>query len=417
MVNLLATTSRVETPFIIADIGGYTFGGYTKSTREYLENNNMFRALGIQYPKYMQSLTVEKVNGTVNNYTLTMKYPITQHDDPNLIEKVLSKVSNTRLIKLSYGDLSTPNYIYKEEECLITKVTSSIDINSSSITYNISCVSQSVSLTAGTFSPEKRVAKPSDVIKEILYNNICGILDIFNGMRDKELVLSKGLIASDDQVVTIEAQRHINIFDYIKYLIKCMRSIDDANNSIQKSDAYTLVVQDDTKGIFSGPYFKVIKITDKVENINDLDTYEVDIGYPSTNIVVNFSVEDNQAYSILYNYSESINQSKYIYRINDDGKIDYQYSPQISNSRDLMKTTESDRTWWSNVTKYPINATLTIKGLLKPVILMSYIKLNVLFYGQKHISSGYYVITKQTDTISTEGYRTTLKLMRIGGDN
>ena len=46
---------------------------------------------------------------------------------------------------------------------------------------------------------------------------------------------------------------------------------------------------------------------------------------------------------------------------------------------------------------------------------MTYIKLNVLFYGQRHISSGYYIVTKQTDTIDFNGYKTTLKLARIRG--
>jgi hypothetical protein len=47
---------------------------------------------------------------------------------------------------------------------------------------------------------------------------------------------------------------------------------------------------------------------------------------------------------------------------------------------------------------------------------MTYVKLNVLFYGRKHISSGYYIITKQTDTIDQSGFRTTLNLTRIKGE-
>lgn len=417
MVNILSNTTRVETPFIIVDIAGYTFGGYSKAVKEDITNKNLFRSIGIQYPNYMQSLTVDKVNGTVNTYTIVMKYPITQFDDPNLIEKVLSKVSSTRTLKISYGDLSAPNYIYKNEVCLITKVTSNIDVNSSVITYNISCVSQALTLTAGTLTEEKRIAKPSDIIKEILYNNKGGILDIFHGMRDKDLVESKGLIASDDQIVSIEAKKHISVLEYIKYLISCMRSINDTSKSVQKTGAYTLVIQDDTKGIFTGPYFKIVKVTDSVQNINSLDTYEIDIGYLTQNVVTSFTIDDNETYSILYNYSKNIKQSEYVYRIDDDGNIEYLFSPAISNSQQLMRTTESDKTWWSNVTKYPINASLTIKGLLKPAILMTYVKLNVLFYGNKHIASGYYVITKQTDQVTAEGYRTTLKLMRVGGDS
>ena len=44
---------------------------------------------------------------------------------------------------------------------------------------------------------------------------------------------------------------------------------------------------------------------------------------------------------------------------------------------------------------------------------MQYIKLNVLFYGQKHNTSGIYAITKQVDQVDINGYRTTLSLLRI----
>lgn len=69
------------------------------------------------------------------------------------------------------------------------------------------------------------------------------------------------------------------------------------------------------------------------------------------------------------------------------------------------------------MTSFPIKTTLKLKGLLKPTILMSYIYLDVRFYGQKHYSSGYYVITKQQDSISAQGFRTTLSLLKVGGDD
>ena len=48
---------------------------------------------------------------------------------------------------------------------------------------------------------------------------------------------------------------------------------------------------------------------------------------------------------------------------------------------------------------------------------MSYVKINVLFFGKKHIASGLYVVTKQQDNIDMSGYRTTLSIMRIAGDD
>ncbi len=80
-------------------------------------------------------------------------------------------------------------------------------------------------------------------------------------------------------------------------------------------------------------------------------------------------------------------------------------------------TTDEDKTWWSNVTQYPISAQITIKGLLRPATLMDYVRLNVIYFGQKHIASGLYIVTKQIDTISETGYRTQLFLTKIAGDN
>ena len=49
---------------------------------------------------------------------------------------------------------------------------------------------------------------------------------------------------------------------------------------------------------------------------------------------------------------------------------------------------------------------------------MQYIRLNVVFPGgHKHISSGLYLVTKQEDTIDSNGYRTTLGLTKIAGDS
>ena len=64
--------------------------------------------------------------------------------------------------------------------------------------------------------------------------------------------------------------------------------------------------------------------------------------------------------------------------------------------------------------KFPLTAQLTLKGLLKPAMLMDYINIDVVFYGQRHITSGVYAITGQTDFLSGSGYRTTLSLVRVG---
>ena len=103
-LSLLSSSSRVETPFIIVEIAGETFGLYTKSAREQLNNLGYSSKVASTFPNYMRSLTVDKINGTVNTYTLTMIYAIKPGDDPNLLEKVFSKISEDRTMKISYGE-------------------------------------------------------------------------------------------------------------------------------------------------------------------------------------------------------------------------------------------------------------------------------------------------------------------------
>ncbi len=410
-LDLLSVSSRVETPFIIVTIAGYTFGGFNSKSKLETTREGTTRKIVTQYPNFMESLNIVKVNGSLNTYTLTMKYQITQSDDPNLLEKVFSKAKNDRTIKLSYGDLSLSNYIYKEEEAIITTIKSRVDVNSSNITYTLNCISKALILDAGLIPFPKRVAKPSDIIKEILYNKEYNLIDIFYGMRDEYLVLQKNLIASDDRTVTIEAKTTSPI-KYLNYLVNCMVSNADVNNKLIKSSRYTLTIYDDVTNEWEGPYFRITKVNTKV-TIDNPDVYEINIGYPGQNNVTNFEINDNETYSILYDYSKDIKQSDFIYRIDNNGKIVNEYSPTISNSSTLMKTTETDRTWWTQMTQYPITVTVTLKGLLRPAILMTYVKLNVLFYGRSHIASGVYIITKQTDSIDGSGYKTTLNLTRI----
>ena len=86
----------------------------------------------------MNSLDITKINGAVNTYQLKMEYPIQNGDDPNLLEKVFSSISQTRKITLSYGDWNAPTYIYKNEEAIITQLKTNIDFKASKIAIHFS---------------------------------------------------------------------------------------------------------------------------------------------------------------------------------------------------------------------------------------------------------------------------------------
>lgn len=411
-IKLNSVPTLVESPFIIVTIGKYTLGSYT--------GNKTTTSLGmlaqVNFPNFVNSLNITKVNGTVNTYTIGIVYQIAPGDDPNLIDKIFSSVSATRKLSLSYGDWRNPASIYKEETALITNVTSSLDMSASKITYTVQCVSDAMSLASAVYDFPAREAKPSDIIKEMLKDVGYGLLTVFKGMVDFQRVITNGLIASNDKKVKIEARQNMNIIEYLNFLVGAMTSVDsESKDTIIQSGNYYLAIHDDITNALGGTYFEVkeVKADTKVSNY---DVYEVDVGYPGDNFVTQFNLTNNQQYTILYDYAGKIEQTKYIYSIDNNGQLSTQYAPSIARSKSLQKVTEQNKNWWTKVTQFPIQATLTIKGLTRPSILMSQVRINTVMYGQKHISSGLYIITKHQDKLDSNGYTTTLTLLRIGGD-
>lgn len=406
---LVSAQNAVEIPFIIVQIGNYTFGHCDKSNKSRL--NSQFK---ITFPNYMESLNITKINGAINTYTLTMTYAITQDDDPNRLEKVFSSVANSRTVIFKYGDWGVPNYIYKEEEAIITKLTTKVNVKNSTITYVVNCTSKALSLTAGSFSFPARNAKPSDVIIELLNNSRYGLKDIFKGMSSAGSSINN-FIARDDKVVQIEAKPSIGIFDYISYLVSCMTWTSDTGDKLKQS-CYFWSTYDDTSNKYGGTYFKVVRVDTNTPMQVSYNTYEVDIGYPSPDCVMDFNVNNDDSWALLYDYAGQIHLPEYSYHINNEGQLVQDNSGILTASRLTYQTNEATKNWWSLVTQFPITATLTIRGLLRPAMLMSYVKVNTYFYGHKHDSSGLYIITKQQDTINASGYRTVLSLTRVGGD-
>lgn len=404
--NLVSIPTLVQSPFIIATIGGVTFGTFSGNYRT-----------NATYPNYMESMSVTKVNGTVNTYTLNFHYQVATGQDPNLLDKIFSRATKDRRIILQYGDWMAPNYIYKEEQCIITNVTTRLNMSSSSLDYTLQCTSDAIGLNSTQFNFPARNAKPSDVILQLLSNSKYGLKDVFTGMRNKNVVLSKNLIASNDKKVQLVAQNNTTILNYLNYLVGCMvDSKTPAENKLSNSK-YFLTINDDYNNDLGGTYFKVSEVSADAAVYNATDTYELDINYPGDNFVTEFSLNNDQSWAILYEYAGDVKQEEYTYNIRDDGTIETLSSPSLLTSSLTNGKSAYKTQWWSYMTEFPITATLTLKGLTRPSMLMTYVKLNVWFAGgQKHISSGTYIITKQTDSITSAGYTTTLTLLRVGGD-
>ena len=185
MKSLFSSTTQVEIPFIMVTIGEYMFGVIDRKIAQ--DGKYIIRDKNI-FPNYIKSLTVQKLNGQLNTYTLQIIYTVQKDDDPNFFEKVFSSVSSTREIKFSYGDLSLSNYIYKEEEAIITDISSGVDFRTSSLSYIIKCTSKALKLNAGTYPFGGITAKPSDEIKRLLNNTKYGLTDIFTGMQNSLMI-------------------------------------------------------------------------------------------------------------------------------------------------------------------------------------------------------------------------------------
>ena len=275
----------------------------------------------VQYPNYIQGLSIVKINGQVNQYTLTIDYPIRQNDDPNFFEKVFSSVSNSRKIVFSYGDASMPSYIYKDEEAIITKIGQTFDLANCKITYTVSAVSSASLSKIGNHTFKARQAKPSDVIKELFNNPTYNLNNIFSGMNKENL---NDLIASDDKKVKISAKTNISVLDYISYLVSCMMPAGSTQSDISKN-IYVMTIHDDTvyDSLYSdskslgGPYFKVESTSYSSEQS---DAYEVDIGINTSTIVTGFSINQNENYSICYDYANEVYPENYTRRLNSKGQ-------------------------------------------------------------------------------------------------
>ena len=428
-LSLLSSEARIQSPWVKVTLCGdeknYTFGIFSKKTRGTVKDDDGFylrNTYSVQYPNYIQSLQVTKINGQVNQYVLKILYPIRPTDDPNFFEKIFSNVSKTRKIIFSYGDATVPTYVYKDEEAVITTIQQSFNLESSSISYTVNAISGAALHTLGCVSFNARNnTKPSTVIKEVF--NQFGLNKVFTGMSNKNW---SELVAGDDKAVDILAKTNVSVIDYIGYLVSCMYS-STCGDTQNPKEIYIFTIHDnstydnlyDNGNTLNGPYFKVTKVDYQIERS---DAYEIDVGYNTSTIVTQFSIENNENYSLYYDYQKEINDHDYVRRLNDNGQWEDVFAPTVLSKNINYAPRAEDKTWWTKITQFPVNANITIQGLLRPAQLLTYVRLNIIFPGgtgsdntRMHTASGLYIITKQVDTIDQNGYKTALSMTKVGG--
>ena len=385
----------VEAPFIELTVGGVTFGTFKHS-----------KTLN-SYPNYIQSLEVSKTNGTINQYKINLIHQISPGDNPNYISELLSK-NGFEKIHISYGDSAAGSY-FRDVEALLTNVNTSFNFTNNVIQYTLEATSLSYLTATTKLNFSAQTAKPSSVIMGLLKDKNSLLTDYFSGMSDLQKVNQLGLIPTNDKEVQINAVKNKNIVEYIAYLVSLM---ENENDELANKSTYYLVVNDEIyEGL--GNTFKIKEIISGSKKINEL-VYEVDLGYPDDNMVFDFSVNTNYGWSAAMETSSKI--SSYMYDINSFGDINRIKSNALLKSDLTTSEFQTDKNTWKQLTRFPISATLTIKGLMAPIMLLTYVKVNNYYFGNKRITSGMYIVTEQKDYISGNGCRTTLGLTRVASD-
>lgn len=412
-MELLTSGHRIESPFLIVDINGTKLGAFSKGQRKLLSSGYGDLFDKTIFPNFVQGATIKKnANGMVNQYTLYLTYQISQYDDPNFIEKLFSGVSKGRRVKVNYGDFMNPAHAFREEECMISDIQRQISPKENRIDYVLSAVS-ATALTAGkTWNFAARKARPSTVLREVIYNKEYGLLDVLPGMRNADKVNQKGLLSANDIEVEIRPKQNISVIDYIKYLVGCMK---DSPEFIQPT-IYVLCFDGDVFGQMGGAYVKLVRI-DEPESP---DEWTVDVGYPGTTDVFDFKLTETNMYSILYNYSEPLEQNGInttVRELNEKGQVVNLFRQPLAVDPFLQRTTDVDANWWAQMVNYPISGMLTVRGLIRPSILTSAVNINHWFYGQRYSTSGRYRIMSDTVRLSATGYFEDLGVLRIGGGN
>lgn len=185
-----------------------------------------------------------------------------------------------------------------------------------------------------------RTGKPSEMIVSLIKNSTYKLTNIFFGMKNKD---PYSFIDGDDQIVTIPAVTNKPIMDYIATLVSYMVPNGSNRDSIVQSNIYSLATYDDVNGTYGGPYFEVRKMQRSSSALESLCSYVVDIGYPTANLVEDFSVNTDNNWSIFYDYNREVASQDYVKRLNSKGELEYMYNPQLTNGQFDLE--EADKSW------------------------------------------------------------------------
>ena len=391
--ELSSSPILIQAPYVEVDMNGIKIGGYNNSADK--------------YPNHIVDLTVEKINNKINTYTISMVHQVRVGEDPNIIDSVLSRTGYQNKVKIRYGD-SANGTIFKEEEAYVIDVTYNENVASANIAYTIKAVSSVGFVKYSYMSYPAITSKPSTEITKLMYNSgqsSTQLQKAFKGMKNKQAVLGKKLIPTNDAVVNIPGLADASPYDRLVQLVANMR------DSTNPTGTYMLSFNDGTNNNSS---FKVTEV--KRQNTTNKDVltkncYTLDVGYPGNTMITSFSLDNDVYWPLYYKYAGKV--ASYNYDIDYTGKIiRTKVNPLDVDDKFQSKNVEK-MNWWEYVRSYPVSASVTIKGLMRPTMMMENVYVFSQIYGQEDLATGLYSIIGQTDSVGGNGCTTTLKLLKV----
>lgn len=390
--ELSSTPFLVQAPYVELTMNGVKIGGYN--------------AADDKYPNHIVGLTVEKINNKINTYTIQLIHQVRTGEDPNIIDALLSRTGYRNKIKIKYGDSAT-GIFFKEEEAYIMDVSYNENVQSANIAYTIKAVSSVAFVRYSYYSYPPVTGKPSTEINNLMYHSGQSSIELqnsFSGMRTAQAAMRRNAIPTNDAVVNIPGLANASPYDRLNQLVANMRDPNDATGT------YMLSYNDAT----NDASFRIVEVTRQDTADRDAlikNCYTLDVGFPGNTMITSFALGNDVYWPLYYKYAGKI--ASYKYDIDYNGKITKsKVNPLDVDDKFQSKNVES-MNWWEYVRSYPVSATVTIKGLMKPVILMENVYIFSQIYGQEDLASGLYSIVGQTDTINGGGCSTTLQLLKI----
>ena len=94
-----------------------------------------------------------------------------------------------------------------------------------------------------------------------------------------------------------------------------------------------------TKG---GPYFLVSRTSYAIEHA---DAYVIDIGYNTSTIVTEFSIDQQENYALYYDYQKALYPEEYVRRIDENGNWVDVFASSPTSKNVEFETNPNDVTW------------------------------------------------------------------------